>query len=192
MNYNNYTQAENEFFAENELIQILPNFREDQFNFVSGNFGPFRPAKPVSVPLWLAVYLKTRNKCQVQVPKWLDYEYLCKIKLQEKELADTFSEEIPFYYFEVASLLFNNCADEFQNVQKMKSIIEDIFELRSEKLIRMLKNIEPGTPVKFLSHAAAVEVNTVRPAFVGGYSIANSMQNIIEQCKQNKGEEVNE
>ncbi len=65
MNIKNYSPQENEFFAENELIQIVPNFREDSFNFVSGNFGPFRPAKPVTVPLWLAVYLKERNKCQI-------------------------------------------------------------------------------------------------------------------------------
>ncbi len=58
MNYKNYTPAENEFFAENELIQIIPNFKEEAFTFVSGTFGPFRPAKPVTVPLWLAVYLK--------------------------------------------------------------------------------------------------------------------------------------
>ena len=65
MNYKNYTPAENEFFAENELIQIIPNFKEEAFTFVSGTFGPFRPAKPVTVPLWLAIYLKQRNKCQV-------------------------------------------------------------------------------------------------------------------------------
>ena len=72
-------------------------------------------------------------------------------------------------------MLFNNCADEFVNVQKMKSIIEDIFEQRKEKLLRMLKKIEPATPVKFLSHAGAVEINAVRPAFCAAYSIVNHM-----------------
>lgn len=35
--------------------------------------------------------------------------------MEEKELTDTFSEEIPYYYFEMATLLFNNCSDEFIN-----------------------------------------------------------------------------
>ena len=67
----------------------------------------------------------------------------------------------------------------------MKSIIEDIFEQRKEKLLRMLKKIEPATPVKFLSHAGAVEINAVRPAFCAAYSIVNHMQNIIELNQEN-------
>ena len=65
MNLGNYTPAENEFFAENELVEIQPNFRGSKLNFISGSFGPFKPAKPINVPLWLAVYLKQRQKCQV-------------------------------------------------------------------------------------------------------------------------------
>ena len=115
MNYKNYTQSENEFFAENELIQITPNFKEQQFEFSSGTFGPFRPMKPVTVPLWLAVYLKQRNKCSVQIPSWLDYDYLVKVKMEEKELTDTFSDQLPYYYFEIAQLLLNHCSIEFNN-----------------------------------------------------------------------------
>lgn len=62
----------------------------------------------------------------------------------------------------------------------MKSIIEDIFELRKEKLMRLLKDIDPITPVKFLSTCGAVELNLVRPAFTSAYSLAHHMQNIIE------------
>jgi len=98
------------------LIQIIPNFREDKFYFISGEFGPFRPAKPATVPLWLAIYLKQRNKCQVQLPKWLDYEFLTKVKSVEKELALEFSDELPFYYYEIANLLLLNCADEFSSM----------------------------------------------------------------------------
>jgi hypothetical protein len=57
----------------------------------------------------------------------------------------------------------------------MKSIVEDIFELRKEKLFRLLKNIDPVTPVKFLSNAGSIEINTVRSAFPSAYSIVNQM-----------------
>ena len=153
----------------------MPNFKEDKFNFICGTFGPFRPAKPATVPLWLAIYLKQRNKCQVQVPQWLDFDYLNKVKVIERELDEIFSEEIPYYYFEVATLFFNHCADEFQQVAKMKSIIEDIFELRKEKLVRILKNVDPKNPVKFLSNAGAVELNSVRPAFQSAHNVAGQM-----------------
>ena len=65
MNLANYTPAENEFFAEDELIEIQPNFRGTKLEFISGTFGPFKPAKPIRVPIWLAIYLKQRQKCQV-------------------------------------------------------------------------------------------------------------------------------
>ena len=33
--------------------------------FLAGEFGPFKPAKPLAVPLWLAIYLKQRKRCDV-------------------------------------------------------------------------------------------------------------------------------
>ena len=63
MNLGNYTPAELEFACEDELIEIQPNFRGEKLQFISGTFGPFKPGKPIKVPLWLAVYLKQRKKC---------------------------------------------------------------------------------------------------------------------------------
>ena len=65
------TPQEIEFFAENELIEIIPGFKGGKLNFICGSFGPFKPAKPIEVPLWLAIYLKQRKKCDVQIPNWL-------------------------------------------------------------------------------------------------------------------------
>ena len=80
----NWTPAENEFFAENEIIEILPSFTGPKFQFVSGTFGPFKASRPICVPLWLAIYLKQRNKCDIQVPSWLDVEFLQKVRTEEK------------------------------------------------------------------------------------------------------------
>ncbi len=107
----------------------------------------------------------------MQIPRWLDYDYLSKVKAVERELPIMFSEDIPYYYFELSTLLFTHCSDEFQNVQKIKSILEDIFELRKEKLVRILKNVQPATPVKFISNAGSVELNSVRPAFQAAYNV---------------------
>ncbi len=66
----------------------------------------------------------------------------------------------------------------------MKSIIEDIFETRKEKLIKVLKNIDPKAPVKFLSNVGSVELNSVRPAFQAAHNVAGQMQNILENCQK--------
>ena len=34
--------------------------------------GPFSPAIPVEVPLWMAINLKQRQKCHIQPPAWMD------------------------------------------------------------------------------------------------------------------------
>ena len=81
----NWTPAESEFFAESELIEIIPNFRGDKLKFISGTFGPFKPAKPVTVPLWLAIYLQQRKRCDVHLPNWLDLEFLKKVRMEEME-----------------------------------------------------------------------------------------------------------
>ncbi len=60
MSLRNITPAENEFFAEDVCVDIIPSFRGAALEMIGGTFGPFKPAKPVSVPLWLAVYLKQR------------------------------------------------------------------------------------------------------------------------------------
>ena len=66
----------------------------------------------------------------------------------------------------------------------MKSVIEDIFEFRKEKLVRLLKNVNPQTPIKYLSHVGAAELNSVRPAFSAAYTVAGKMQNILEVCQK--------
>ena len=38
---------------------------------VQGDFGPFRPQIPVTVPLWLGIAMKKRSKCRIQPPEWM-------------------------------------------------------------------------------------------------------------------------
>ena len=134
------------------------------------------------MPLWLAVYLKQRKKCIVQIPNWINVEFLNRVKLEDRESQGTFSDCIPYYYFEMANLLFTECGDEFKELQKTKSVIEDIHEFRKNMLISKLKKLEPETPIKYLSHVSAAELNAVRPAFIAMYSVVNKMQMIREKA----------
>ena len=54
-------------------------------------------------------------------------------------------------------------------------MIEDLFDLRRDKLMRTMKRIDADTPVLYLSNAGAAEINYVRPAFVQAYSVVNKM-----------------
>ena len=60
---------------------------------------------------------------------------------------------------------------------------EDIFNLRKEKIVKILKNIDPDTPVAYLSSVGSAEMNYVRPAFSSAYSIVNKMQNVLQSSE---------
>ena len=67
-----FTPNEVEFLAEDQLVTILPSFKADKVTLIEGEFGPFRPATPVEVPLWMAIQLKKFHKCQIKAPDWMD------------------------------------------------------------------------------------------------------------------------
>lgn len=61
-----------EFLCEDELIEIVPNFRYDKpLNLINGDFGPFVPAMPTRVPIWMALNLFRQQKCKINLPQWL-------------------------------------------------------------------------------------------------------------------------
>lgn len=61
-----------EFLSEAELIDIVPNFTYDrQLHLITGDFGPFKPATPVRIPLWMALNLYGQQKCKVILPDWI-------------------------------------------------------------------------------------------------------------------------
>ena len=62
------TLPESEFFAENTVITIIPNFKHQGMSLVAGVYGPFRPSVPISVPLWLGIFLKRQQKCHIIPP----------------------------------------------------------------------------------------------------------------------------
>ena len=86
-----------------------------------------------------------------------------------------FSESLPYFYFEMGQLLLTECSEEFENAKHVKSLLEDIFELRREKLMKMMKKIDPDQPVLFLSTCGSAELNYVRPGFSAAYSVVNKM-----------------
>lgn len=73
-----------DFLAEDEMIEIVPTFRYDEkLTLINGDFGPFKPAIPTSVPIWMALNLFRQQKCKINLPQWiLDLD-----KLSEEQAA---------------------------------------------------------------------------------------------------------
>lgn len=61
-----------DFLAEDELIEIVPSFKYDKIlNLINGDFGPFAPAIPTKVPMWMALNLFRQQKCKINLPQWI-------------------------------------------------------------------------------------------------------------------------
>uniref|UniRef100_A0A1I8BGN8 GINS complex subunit 2 n=1 Tax=Meloidogyne hapla TaxID=6305 RepID=A0A1I8BGN8_MELHA len=113
-----------EFIAENELIQILPNFNERTIHLISGDFGPFEAGSPVTVPLWFALQLKYKHKCKIVPPEWLRIDELKKLLVSETERI-TFAP-VPNCFFEIAHILVTNAYSDLEHVEQVNFIIFNI------------------------------------------------------------------
>lgn len=93
MNYeqDTITREELNFFATDELITIKPNFYFGMMNLVGGQYGPFRPNKLIDVPLWVAIDLRKRGKCYMEIPAIYSPESLAHLIRMEDEFKDTVS-----------------------------------------------------------------------------------------------------
>lgn len=96
--------AENEFLAEETLVEIIPNFDHPSFHFISGTFGPFETGVSIQIPLWFAISLNQKQKCKITIPEWLKVGYL-EEKVRDEKSAPIF-QDIHFHYIEVALMLF--------------------------------------------------------------------------------------
>mmetsp|Transcript_8205 Transcript_8205/g.15199 ORF Transcript_8205/g.15199 Transcript_8205/m.15199 type:complete len:265 (+) Transcript_8205:410-1204(+) len=159
--------SETELLAENILVSIVPNFEEEQLNLVSGTYGPFYAQTQVEVPLWLAVALKRQQKCQIRCPDWMTAGNLLSKKKAEKEHSTGALEPMPYHYIEIASLILRHAPDDVDEVHKVRSLLEDIENLRQYKIRKGLKATvlqeqEDLVQNVKLSNASAMEIHGIR------------------------------
>ncbi|KAJ3688253.1 hypothetical protein LUZ61_017417 [Rhynchospora tenuis] len=160
-----FSAAEVEFIAEDEMIEIVPNIRMDALNLLCGDFGPFLPQIPCKVPLWLAVALKKRGKCSIRTPDWMSVEKLTQVLEAERESPREF-QPLPFHYVEISRLLLDHAHDDIPEVYMVRSLIEDIRNVRFHKVESGLETISGRTYAVKLKNLSAMEVNLVRPFMV--------------------------
>ena len=162
--------SEMEFLAEDTIITIIPKFSHAMLHFISGNYGPFQPQTPVEVPLWLAISLKKRRKCAIRPPSWMDVDYLAP-KLKSEKERDEF-EDLPFHFAEIKSLLFAAAADDIPNADQVRTLLEDIHDVRQAKIRRGIQAVagdvrEGGSAFAVkMNGVGAMELSLVRPVLV--------------------------
>ncbi|KAJ6432652.1 hypothetical protein OIU84_019819 [Salix udensis] len=134
-----FSSEEIEFMAEDEMTEIVPNLRMDSLNFICGDYGPFLPQLAAQVPLWLALALKKRGKCTIRLPQWMSVENLTRVLEAERD-SHAF-QPLPFHYIEISRLLFDHAREDIPDMYMVRSLIEDIRDVRFHKVETNLEKV---------------------------------------------------
>ncbi|XP_052864431.1 probable DNA replication complex GINS protein PSF2 [Anopheles cruzii] len=156
--------SELEFIGENSLIGVIPNFNHDAIYLISGTIEPFRGGAPLYVPLWLAIHLRQQQKCRIVAPQWMDIDLLEDIKEMEKRVG-TFTKMPSANYMVEAKLILNTAPEDVPSSDVIKTLIKDIYDVRSAKLRTTVDNFlkSEGAHTVNLENVTVLELHTIQP-----------------------------
>jgi GINS complex subunit 2 len=172
--------SENEFLAEQTLITIIPNVDQPKFAFISGTFGPLTGGFPAVVPLWLAITLRKRGKCTVQIPEWMTVAAL-EARVTTERTQGTLSD-LPFHYMEIAQLLITHAKEDIVSPDRVAVLLQDIENIRMDRIklgvMGVADSISKNRAVVFanLNNASAMEILTMKRFFL------SSMDTFYKLC----------
>lgn len=172
--------AENEFLAEQSLITIIPGVDQPKFQFISGQFGPLTGGFPAVVPLWLAITLRKRGKCTIQVPDWMTVVAL-ELRVQAERTQNTLSD-LPFHYMEIAQLLLTHAKDDISSPDRVSVLLQDIENIRMDRIKMGVMGVADAVSKNRsvvsanLNNASAMEILTMKRFFL------SSMDTFYKLC----------
>ncbi|GMS87492.1 hypothetical protein PENTCL1PPCAC_9667, partial [Pristionchus entomophagus] len=121
-----------EFLAGETHIKVKSRFTEGVVNLIAGDIGPFEAGMPCTVPLWLAIDLRRRHKCEIIPPEWMTAERLKELIVTEGEMPGL--APLPEAFFEIAHLLTRHAKEDLVEGDQMKTLVQDIWDKREAKL----------------------------------------------------------
>lgn len=152
-----------EFIGEKSNISIIPNFQLEAIHLISGEFGPFRPGIPVYVPLWFAIHIRKQQKCRIVPPFWMDV-VLLEEKKEEERQTRYFTRMPSEHYMVEAKLILSLAPEDIPQSQVIRTIIKDIWDMRTAKLRTAMDSIVKGEDDHAkLDNLTMIEINTIRP-----------------------------
>ncbi|KAG0275553.1 DNA replication protein psf2 [Linnemannia exigua] len=163
---NGLTPLEIEFLAENELIEIEAaiDTRTD-LELLSGTLPALKPLRTNKVPLWMAISLKKKHKCNIRVPDWMTVEALTRM-LNEEQSVDMFSP-LPYHYMEIAQILLENAMDDIPSADATRTLLKDLREARQSKARAGVDAL--GLTYIQMDNIGLMEINEIRPFFTKAF-----------------------
>jgi GINS complex subunit 2 len=146
---------------EEEMVKIIPRFSCPRMSFLSGNYGPFEPNQKTRVPLWLALFLNFSQTCTMVTPSWLSLKNMQNLVKQEKENKSELGK-VPAHYMELSFAFFSKSPESIRDLDAVKSLVEDLWRIRVEKIRKSLPGLDPNSDFEALENGTRMELHMFR------------------------------
>lgn len=165
-----------EFLAEHNQVEIIPNFNYKKIFLISGEVGPFRAGIPLRVPIWLAANLKSRQKCRLVAPSWMDVDQL--EELLKNEIDSSQFCRVPSEHYIIEAQILMRIADgDISRPDALRTVIKDIWDKRLAKLRTSVDTfIKQGGAHAKLDNLTTMEINAVRPLLPHALDFLNRLR----------------
>ncbi|KAG4304654.1 hypothetical protein PORY_002047 [Pneumocystis oryctolagi] len=157
-----FTPSEIAFIAESSLIEIIPRQTMDALPLINGIIPQFKPPQRVTVPLWMAVFLKRQKRANILPPSWLSQEVLEDFIEAENKPGNGFSA-LPFHWLEISNILLEVAPDDIDQPDLIRRLLRDLRETRQGKTREGLTSLNE-THLQ-MDNLGSMEINEIRPFF---------------------------
>ncbi|ELP93321.1 DNA replication complex GINS protein PSF2, putative [Entamoeba invadens IP1] len=173
------TPTQLQFFSQDlAKISIQMNEPIGRIEMIVGHYGPFEKDHTYEVPLWVGLYFKTNKMCKVIIPSWLHVEQLEQY-LEAEETSDLFSP-LPFYYQEVAYSLMKTAPEDFEDLDKTRSVFEELRQFRMDKVRAGLHSLNKDIETIMMTNVGATELALAKGF---AYSIFESISQLTDAAE---------
>ncbi|KAF6063242.1 GINS complex family protein [Candida albicans] len=168
------------FLAENELITILPRYSIKKIDLIGTSIPNLRAMRRELVPLWVALILKSQDKCSIVPPKWLTVAYL-KERYEDEIRKPLQFSDLPWNWLELSKILLEKAPDDLSDpVDQLRSVIQDLRETRLVKSKKGLKELNESNIQ--LNGLSLLEINELRPFVI---PVMNKLRQLYDTTQSN-------
>ncbi|CAK9438420.1 uncharacterized protein LODBEIA_P26440 [Lodderomyces beijingensis] len=184
----NLTPTEIKFFAENELITILPRYSVHKVDLIGTRVPNLKAMKREKVPLWVALILKGQDKCNIVPPKWLTVSFL-KSKYDDEIRKPGQFSELPWNWLELSKILLTHASNDLaDSSDDLRSVLQDLREIRLIKSRKGLKELNESNIQ--LNGLSLMEINEMRPFVIPVMNKLRVLHGTLTKFKDDNDEEM--
>lgn len=136
----------------------------------------------VDIPIWLALILKSQDKCNIVPPSWLNLLNLTSLYQQEIDQPTSFSK-LPWHWLEISKMLLDKASDDLVDPpHQLRAIVQDLREVRLTKSRIGIKELNAA--YLQLDNLSMTEISTLKPFCINVMGKLIDISKTVEQPTQ--------